>query len=104
MSVFGGLLMGHVFAGVEAEEYLRYIPTIVNPISVLNGLVKCGTFAIVLATLCTYKGYTTTGGAKGVGRAVVATSVMTMVSIVVMDWLTSFIGDILLQMIRGYRS
>lgn len=104
MSVFGGLLMGQVFAGVEAEEYLRYIPTIVNPISVLNGLVKCGTFAIVLATLCTYKGYTTTGGAKGVGRAVVATSVMTMVSIVVMDWLTSFIGDILLQMIRGYRS
>lgn len=104
MSVFGGLLMGQVFAGVEAEEYLRYIPTIVNPISVLNGLVKCGTFAIVLATLCTYKGYTTTGGAKGVGRAVVATSVMTMVSIVVMDWLTSLIGDILLQMIRGYRS
>lgn len=104
MSVFGGLLMGHVFAGVEAEEYLRYIPTIVNPISVLSGLVKCGTFAIVLATLCTYKGYSTTGGAKGVGRAVVATSVMTMVSIVVMDWLTSFIGDIILQIVRGYRS
>lgn len=104
MSVFGGLLMGHVFAGVEAEEYLRYIPTIVNPISILNGLVKCGTFAIVLATLCTYKGYSTTGGAKGVGRAVVATAVMTMVSIVVMDWLTSFIGDIILQIVRGYRS
>ncbi|MNK98735.1 putative phospholipid ABC transporter permease protein MlaE [compost metagenome] len=104
MSVFGGLLMGQVFAGVEAEEYLRYIPTIVNPISILNGLVKCGTFAVVLATLCTYKGYSTTGGAKGVGRAVVATSVMTMVSIVVMDWLTSFIGDIILQAVRGYRS
>lgn len=104
MSVFGGLLMGQVFAGVEAEEYLRYIPTIVNPISILNGLVKCGTFAIVLATLCTYKGYTTTGGAKGVGRAVVATSVMTMVSIVVMDWLTSFVADIILQAVRGYRS
>jgi phospholipid/cholesterol/gamma-HCH transport system permease protein len=39
-----------------------------------------------------------------VGRAVVATSVMTMVSIVVMDWLTSFIGDIILQAVRGYRS
>lgn len=104
MSVFGGILMGHVFAGVEAEEYLRYIPTIVNPISILSGLAKCGAFAIVLATLCTYKGYSTTGGAKGVGRAVVATSVMTMVSIVVMDWLTSFVGDIILQAVRGYRS
>jgi phospholipid/cholesterol/gamma-HCH transport system permease protein len=104
MSVFGGLLMGQIFAGVEAEEYLRYIPTIVNPISILNGLVKCGTFAVVLATLCTYKGYSTTGGAKGVGRAVVATSVMTMVSIVVMDWLTSFVADIILQAVQGYRS
>jgi phospholipid/cholesterol/gamma-HCH transport system permease protein len=104
MSVFGGIIMGLIFAGVEPEEYLRYVPSIVNPISILSGLVKCGTFAIVLATLCTYKGFTTTGGAKGVGRAVVATSVMTMVSIVVMDWLTSFIGDIILQAVRGYRS
>lgn len=104
MSVFGGIIMGLIFAGVEPEEYLRYVPSIVNPISILSGLVKCGTFAVVLATLCTYKGFSTTGGAKGVGRAVVATSVMTMVSIVVMDWLTSFIGDIILQAVRGYRS
>lgn len=104
MSVFGGLLMGQVFAGVDSAEYLRYIPTIVNPISILNGLIKCGTFAVVLATLCTYKGFTASGGAKGVGRAVVTTAVITMVSIVVMDWLTSFLADIVLQMLRGYRS
>lgn len=104
MSVFGGMLMGQVFAGVNFEEYLRHVPTIVSPISILNGMIKCGMFALVLATVCTFKGFTTTGGAKGVGRAVVSTAVTTMICIVVMDWLTSFIGDIVLQLIRGYRA
>ncbi|WII72737.1 ABC transporter permease [Bdellovibrio sp. 22V] len=104
MSVFGGMLMGQAFAGVNFEEYLRHVPTIVSPVSVLSGLVKCFFFSLVLATVCTFRGYTTTGGAKGVGRSVVATAVTTMVCIVVMDWLTSFLGEIILQMIRGYRS
>ncbi|WP_374076331.1 MlaE family ABC transporter permease [Bdellovibrio bacteriovorus] len=104
MSVFGGMLMGQAFAGVNFEEYLRHVPMIVSPISILNGLIKCGVFAVVLATVCTFKGYTTTGGAKGVGRSVVSTAVATMICIVVMDWLTSFIGEIVLTMIRGYRS
>jgi phospholipid/cholesterol/gamma-HCH transport system permease protein len=104
MSVFGGMLMGQAFAGISAEEYMRHIPVIVGPVSILSGLIKCCAFAIVLATVCTFKGYTASGGAKGVGRAVVATSVITMVCIVGMDWFTSFIGEIFLQMIRGYRS
>ncbi|XGC80780.1 MlaE family ABC transporter permease [Bdellovibrio bacteriovorus] len=104
MSVFGGMLMGQAFAGVNFEEYLRHVPTIVNPISILNGLTKCFAFAVVLATVCTYKGFSTTGGAKGVGRAVVATAVTTMICIVVMDWMTSFLAEIILTMVRGYRS
>jgi phospholipid/cholesterol/gamma-HCH transport system permease protein len=104
MSVLGGMLMGQVFAGVNYEEYLRHIPTILSPISILSGLIKCFFFALVLATICTYKGYYASGGAKGVGRAVVSTAVATMVCIVVMDWFTSFVGEILLQVIRGYRS
>lgn len=104
MSVFGGMALGQLFAGVNYEEYLRHVPTIVNWVSILSGGVKSFVFSTVLATICTYKGYTTTGGAKGVGRSVVSTAVTTMVCIVVMDWFTSFIGDIILQMIKGYRS
>jgi phospholipid/cholesterol/gamma-HCH transport system permease protein len=69
--------------------------------SILNGLIKCFAFAVVLATICTFKGYTTSGGAKGVGRAVVTTAVATMVGIVVADWFTSFLSDIAMQMVVG---
>lgn len=102
MSVFGGMLLGSVFADVSPEEYIRYIPSIVVLPSVLSGLFKCFVFAVILAVICTYKGYTATGGAKGVGRAVVATSVSTMVAIVFFDWLTSFIAEAAMVAIQGF--
>lgn len=101
MSVAGGLLMGMFFSGITPEEYLRHIPTIVNPVSIGSGMVKCFTFALVLASICTYKGYTTTGGAKGVGRSVVNTAVATMVGIVIADWLTSYIGEAVTEVFMG---
>lgn len=102
MSILGGMFLGHFFAGVNPEEYMRHIPTIVTLPSVFSGLVKCFVFGVVLATVCTQKGYFTTGGAKGVGRSVVQTAVITMIAIVVTDWLTSFVGEIVLQTVRGF--
>lgn len=102
MSIFGGCLMGILFSGINAEEYLRHIPTIVSLPSVIGGLFKCFVFSLVLASICTYKGYTTSGGAKGVGKSVVNTAVSTMVGLVVADWLTSQIAEAVLQLfIKG---
>ncbi len=101
MSIFGGLLMGILFAGINPDEYLRHIPTIVTPLSIVSGIFKCLMFALVLASICTYKGYTASGGAKGVGRSVVSTAVATMVAIVIADWFTSFLGDVLTDILIG---
>ena len=101
MSISGGVLLGILFAGITAEEYLRHIPTILNIASVGTGLFKCFVFAVVLASVCTYKGYTTTGGAKGVGRSVVSTAVSTMVGLVIFDWLTSLVSDAFLTVLVG---
>jgi phospholipid/cholesterol/gamma-HCH transport system permease protein len=101
MSIGGGLFLGVMFSGITAEEYLRHIPTIVTFPSILMGVFKCFTFALVLASICTYKGYMTSGGAKGVGRAVVSTAVSTMIGLVIADWLTSLIGDAITTMMVG---
>lgn len=101
MSIFGGMLMGTLFSGINPEEYLRHIPNIVSTFSIGSGLFKCLTFALILASICTYKGYSTRGGAKGVGQSVVSTAVMTMVGIVVFDWLTSLITQTALEFLGG---
>lgn len=92
MSILGGILLAHLVADMNAMEYINGIPTFVTWGSVLNGLFKCLMFSLLLATICTYKGYNTTGGAKGVGRTVIQTALSTMVGIVLMDWLTSYLA------------
>ena len=92
-SIGGGLLLGVAFAGVSPSEYLSRIPMIVAWPSIASGLFKCFVFSGVLASICTYKGYTATGGAKGVGRAVISTAVTTMVGLVIADWATSLIAE-----------
>ncbi|MBX9766309.1 MAG: ABC transporter permease, partial [Bdellovibrionales bacterium] len=99
LSTVGGALLGIVFSGITLEEYTRHIPTIVTIPSIFSGLFKCFVFALTLASICTYKGYSTSGGAKGVGRAVVNTAVATMIGIVLTDWFTSFLAEIVMTMV-----
>ena len=99
MSFAGGALMAMAYSGINLEEYFRHVPTILTGYSLLNGVFKCLVFAFVLASVCTFKGYTTTGGARGVGQAVVATAVITMVGLVVFDWWTSFLSETFLSII-----
>lgn len=103
MSVAGGVVLATLFSGINPDEYLRHIPTIVTLPSLGIGLFKCFVFAVVLATICTYKGYATTGGARGVGRSVVSTAVATMVCLVVADWLTSIVADAVMQFVASMR-
>lgn len=98
MSISGGLVLGIVFSGIQPEEYVRHIPSIVTIPSILTGLFKCFVFAFVLATICSFKGYTARGGAKGVGQAVVGTAVATMMGVVVADWITTLLADTFLNL------
>jgi phospholipid/cholesterol/gamma-HCH transport system permease protein len=92
MSILGGMCLGVVVGGMNPQEYLMAIPHYVTEVSIINGLVKCLSFSFLLATICTYYGFTTTGGAKGVGRAVVKTALTTMIGIVLLDWFTSYLA------------
>lgn len=51
-----------------------------------EGLFKAAVFGIFFALICTYRGFNTTGGAKGVGDATNQGVVQSMVMIIVMDY------------------
>lgn len=101
MSMIGGFLLATAATGVSLDEYLRFIPQIVTFFSVGSGFVKCLVYSVILATVCIYFGYNTSGGAQGVGKSVVATATSTLVCIVLADWFTSFIGDVILTIGMG---
>ncbi|MFN7453137.1 MAG: MlaE family ABC transporter permease [Pseudobdellovibrionaceae bacterium] len=57
-----------------------------------EGLFKAMVFGLVFAVICTYRGFNTTGGAKGVGEATNRGVVVSMVMIIILDYfLTNFI-------------
>jgi len=64
-----------------------------NPRDINEGLVKAAVFGLVFAAICTYRGFNTTGGAKGVGDATNSGVVNSMVLIIVINFfMTNIIG------------
>ena len=51
-----------------------------------EGLLKSAFFGLVFAFICTYRGFHTTGGAKGVGEATNRGVVQSMVMIIILDY------------------
>lgn len=59
---------------------------------IMEGLIKSAFFGLVFSGICTYRGFNTKGGAKGVGEATNRGVVVSMVMIIVLDYfLTSMI-------------
>lgn len=57
-----------------------------------EGLFKAAVFGLIFSVICTYRGYNTKGGAKGVGEATNQGVVTSMVLIIIFDYfLTSFL-------------
>src|SRR3990167_7767905 len=89
VSIVGGIFAMIITANINPIEYISMIPDLVTPVSVITGIVKSFVFGFLIAWICCYLGYTTEGGAKGVGRTVNKTAVTTVVAIVIADFTIS---------------
>src|SRR3990167_605409 len=93
ISIVGGMVAMIIMANMNPIEYTNKIPDLVNSISVITGLTKSAVFGFLIAWICCYIGYSTTGGAKGVGITVNRTAVTTVVAIVLADFTVATVID-----------
>lgn len=93
ISILGGMLALILTANINPIEYISHIPNLVNSISITTGLVKSFVFGFLIAWICCYLGFTTEGGAKGVGITVNKTAVTAVVAIVLADFTVASIID-----------
>ncbi len=56
---------------------------------IMEGLFKSAVFGLVFGLVCTYRGFNTTGGAKGVGEATNQGVVTSMVMVIILDYFLS---------------
>lgn len=91
IGIYGGFLVAVYALDFEGAIYVQNIADFLTNDDVISGLIKAGVFGFLLSTMGCYYGYTSRGGAEGVGaatrNAVVASAVLILASNYVM---TSF--------------
>jgi len=90
VSVIGSIFVAQSFSGMNMYEYIASIPRFAGGWTIFEGLMRSLVFSTIVANVSTYKGYTATGGARGVGRAVTQSAIYINVYIVVANFISSF--------------
>jgi phospholipid/cholesterol/gamma-HCH transport system permease protein len=93
IGIYGGYLVGVKLLGLSSGTYFSQMETFVNMRDIRIGLYKSLSFGVLVAWVCSYKGYHTEYGAEGVSKATTESVVLSSVLILVWDY---FLGSVLL--------
>jgi phospholipid/cholesterol/gamma-HCH transport system permease protein len=89
VSILGSMFVATALCGINPLQFAESVPKFITPWTVFGGLFKSFFFATIVAAVSCYKGYTASGGARGVGRAVTLAAVYTNLYITLSDFGTS---------------
>lgn len=93
VGILGGYLVGVKLLGVNAGVFFGQMEASVEWNDVANGLIKSLAFGVIIAWVCTFKGYFTERGAEGVSQSTTSAVVLSSVLILVGDY---FLTSVLL--------
>jgi phospholipid/cholesterol/gamma-HCH transport system permease protein len=86
LGVMGGWLIGTYKLGFVPAAYLKSTFDYLETMDVVSGLAKAGVFGFVIGTMGTWCGYTSRGGAQGVGGATTLAVVASSILILALDY------------------
>ncbi len=86
LGIIGAYLLGVYLLGLNPEEFVDRVIYLVDFDDLYMGLVKAMCFGAIIAVVSCYKGFYTSGGAEGVGRAATQSVVIASVSVLVSDY------------------
>lgn len=92
VAIFGSYFLCVKLVEIDEAIFWDKISSTIEPRHIYEGLFKAAVFGVIFAIVCTYRGFNTKGGAKGVGDATNSGVVSSMVLIIIFDYfLTNFI-------------
>jgi phospholipid/cholesterol/gamma-HCH transport system permease protein len=86
VGIIGGYFVGVTILGISAGAYVANMERYVKLEDIYHGLIKAAVFGLILSVVGCYKGYSTTGGAEGVGKATTESVVLTAVLILMANY------------------
>jgi phospholipid/cholesterol/gamma-HCH transport system permease protein len=94
----GAWLVAVVFQGVDQGQWIANVRDIVDPIDVLQGLIKGVFFGFLVSLVGCYQGFHASGGGRGVGMGTTRAVVIASVTTLVIDY---FLSAIMLVIFRS---
>jgi phospholipid/cholesterol/gamma-HCH transport system permease protein len=91
VGIGGGIAVGHFGGYLPAAEFLDGARDLFQPFSAIFGIIKSLTFGFIITSIACYMGYTTKGGAVGVGQSTTRAAVISCVWILVADLLLAIL-------------
>jgi phospholipid/cholesterol/gamma-HCH transport system permease protein len=89
ISVAGAMFVASMACGINFLQFAESIPRFTSMSTVAGGMFKSVVYGTIVAGVACYKGYSASGGARGVGKAVTLAAVYTNLYIVIANYLTS---------------
>lgn len=86
VGILGGYFVGVIILNINSGIFVKNITRYVELDDIFNGLIKAAVFGLILSLVGCYKGFNTSGGAEGVGRATTEAVVLASVTILVSDY------------------
>lgn len=86
VAMLGSYLLCVKLVQMDEAVFWQKIADLLEVKHIHEGLFKGMLFGLFFAVICTYRGFNTTGGAKGVGEATNQGVVQSMVSIIIVDY------------------
>ncbi|MBP6386494.1 MAG: ABC transporter permease [Pseudarcicella sp.] len=87
LSIYGGYLAGWFTGAISPEEYIQGIQYEFRAFNVPFALIKSVVFAFLIASISSYQGYYTQGGALEVGQSSTSAVTNSCISILIADYL-----------------
>jgi len=89
IGMMGGYLVGIHQLGFNSAVYLKNTYDFVEIIDVTSGLVKAAVFGFLIALMGCYHGFSSKGGAQGVGKATTDAVVSSLILILIANYLVT---------------
>jgi phospholipid/cholesterol/gamma-HCH transport system permease protein len=87
LGIGGGFIVATQIYDLNPDSYIQSSFDFLTYEDVYSGLIKSSVFGIAIAIVSCYKGFTTEGGAAGVGKATTAAVVLSMILILIIDYI-----------------
>lgn len=86
VAMLGSYFLCVKLVGLDEAVFWQKISDFIEVKHINEGLIKGMIFGVYFAVMCTYRGFNTTGGARGVGDATNHGVVQSMVGIIILDY------------------